>query len=198
VTTDKPQALDPIQYLRGGRWIEVVVPLIKTNPRVKEELIEIGGNYLDAMESVLEDDLSPEDLAEDLNLRAHEFRVRCKEFHWLRDHIGPYELAKLGLVLAEEIFPDKTWDILEGHDEFVVADDERSMVFDISHCHELSALGVLALCEDPEALKNPKAVEEVIRYRDEKNAALQASLEKARKFLDRFSQEGTVLDFPKT
>lgn len=193
---NKLKSLDPIQYLRGRVWLDVIVPLIKTNPRVRAELSKIGANYYDSIESILEPDLSPEDLMEEMELRAHEFRVRCKEFHWLRSHIDGFDLVCFSRVLAEEIFPDKTWRIIEKGEDAVVVDSDRSMVFDIHNCDNLSALGALALCGDREANQNPKAVAEVNCLLDARVAELERVSALMRRVLDRFKNDGEILKFP--
>lgn len=187
--------LNPIYYFRGGVWIKTVVPLIKSNANIRAVLSEMGGRYLENMEACLEPDLSAEDLADEMALLAHEFSVRCKQFHYLRDHIGAFDLVDLYIAIGSELFPQKDWQVLENDEYAIVIDADRTMVLDIVYCEDMSALGAMALCGDSEALQNPRAVEEVAQFHQARYEKNLRAIDRMKQDLARFSKEGQILEF---
>jgi hypothetical protein len=152
--------LPPVQYDIDGNWDSVIIPALSEDKgTLAETFCELKGMKAETYLQMWRDgDLGEGDegaieFIETIDILMSDKSLELKH---LRDFYAPDELSKLAKSIAETLFPEKVWEVIEDWDGrcSVVTDSDRTMVFDFIYGQAISGIDSLALAEDKWALKN--------------------------------------------
>lgn len=185
----------PIQFDFGPMWYTQIWKLRK-RPTIQEALEKIKMNYREFAEAKFEDlsEFDEEQAQAELELDIHTAEVKCFDLYWLRDHFNEDTLVDLSLAIAEELYPEKSFEIVEHEDDDVaiVTDSERTIVFDLKNYDKFSAKASLLLVNDEKTAVDAKATAELTAHFEEKNRRLENALNIATEAI-RLDDEDNVL-----
>lgn len=119
---------------------------------MERELAGLRDSYIFLMRETFESgDMGTGDRAKHLFMSEyHKAHGSYHDYHWLRRQFSEdyHEIALFSLALAQALYPEKTWEIIEGEEHAVVADDIRTIVFDFIYHDKLTALESLKFAQD--------------------------------------------------
>lgn len=185
---------EPIQYKFDSNWIRGICPK-RNQSKYREAFAKIADRYQDIADLKFEDfvETDPELAQAEYELDLHTAQVKCFDLHWIRDCADSLDLAYLSLVVAEDLYPEKRWEIVEGDEEIIVTDTERTMVFDIRNCHRLSGGGSLALVRDEVYQPSAAAALEAAEFNEKRYQMNVYAIEKMKEHLAAFTKAENVI-----
>ncbi len=185
----------PRQFDFGSKWNSEIRALRECS-NIEFQFDELKSKYRDIIEckrdEAVENGFRSQAEAEfETDLSRAEKRFR--DLPWLRKTFTGICVSELSLAIAEELFPDKTWEILERDEFAVVTDLERTMVFDLLNFDTLSAGASLVLADDIIYKPSAKVFEEVLKYQNARKDVLENSLQQVQEVLAQADSNGEVM-----
>jgi hypothetical protein len=188
--------LAPVQFNFRMRWNSEIRRLAD-QPSLKSAFGKIR-EYYEAIADCKNDsdhNLYPREWAlAEYELDLHIARVKCFDLDWLQETFEGIDLYDLSLAIAETLYPEQQWEVLELNEDAIVTNTERSLVFDLKHYNKLSASASLGLV----GIIGPNDLEVVNEVLHIKNSRMNRNLDaisQMKALLANSDKPNSVLDF---
>ncbi len=174
----------PIQFDFQAYWFEEI-RTIRQLSLFQDEFERIKERYFDISELKFEEfqDYDRIHAYKELQLSRHTAEVMYSDLQWLRENFSGYELSDLSLGIAEALYPDKKWTVIEDGEEAIVTDTDRNLVFDMKYFDKFSAKGSLLNAGDNFYVSDRGALEELYKFKEIRSAQFRDVLSKLKKHL---------------
>jgi hypothetical protein len=147
-------------------------------------------------ESIYDDEVEGGFFAEagvEYGLRMHTALVKHKDIHWLRETFSGYNFVDLSLAIAQFVYPEERWEILENDELAVVVNENRTIVFDLEHFDVLGASASLAIVNDPKLVMTDAIAQEVDQFYKRRSKLNAWRISKFEQDLEKYSKETQVI-----
>lgn len=171
---------------------------LESVPAIVEALETIKARWIERTEFIYEEEKShnPKQAKAEYQLRLITGEVMVRNFEWLRDQFENIDLCELALAIAEEVYPDKVWKIIEGDAtmgmDAIVTDDDYSVVFDMQYFDEIQAGSSLLLVRAEGFDGTPEQAAEAQAIIEELADHMSRSVETARGHLEDLGKPGSI------
>jgi hypothetical protein len=177
--------LPPAQFNFAAHW-ERILPLFDKSEMLENDVICLQADFVDCMQE-LRDDGEMDD--KELDRLVGEAKAGYRDYRWLRHQFEACDLANVMQTIAEEIYPDEEWIIIENVDHTVVTNPLRTRVFDLKNFDEIS--GAESLIYAGDTALNPDRVNQnkLTAMLEDRVGALRASIDLMKANLDQHLDE---------
>jgi hypothetical protein len=164
------KSFDPLQFDFRAHWL-FEIRALRDRPMIQLAVEEIKDYYADIAECKYEDarEFDEEQAKAEYELDLHTAEVKCFDLPWLRETFEGCDLIKLVLAIAQELHPEKKFEILEDDERAILTDLDRTIVFDIKNFDRMSAKASLLLLNDQTFSNDELGVREVENYLGQRN-----------------------------
>jgi hypothetical protein len=164
--------MKPMQFHFRREWNSKIKE-IRNEPKVVAGMQSVWRDWLDLSEFKKEEETphDPLQAEAEFQLDILTFKVKHWDQYWLAEWTrgSHYVTIKLVLGIAETLFPNMTWEVLESGEYMIVSDVDRTMVFDFLNFDNVSAAVSLLLAGDKKYSPDELDLKSAAKFKKQEN-----------------------------